>query len=154
MDENIRRLGALSVRVDRTNSVVRLAGRGNLSGWGIDLYRLESVNACVVGLGLADIDTEGKGDNLSNVSIGTEDADGNTQALSEQAHSLQALLVVGTTATNEDLDLVGDQLVLELLESTDNALEGSSDIGEVSNTTTDDQDLALGVRCAAGDKID
>jgi len=49
---------------------------------------------------------------------------------------------------------VADQLVLEVFEGTNNSLEGGSDVGEIGNTSTDNEDLALGVGCTAGDEID
>jgi hypothetical protein len=48
---------------------------------------------------------------------------------------------------------VGDKLVLELLEGPDDSLEGGSDIGEIGNTTSDNEDLSLRVRSTTGDQI-
>ena len=42
----------------------------------------------------------------------------------------------------------------EFFESTDYAFEGSSDVGEIGDTTTDDEDFALRVRCTMCDQID
>ncbi len=66
----------------------------------------------------------------------------------------EANLVVGTTATNEDLDAARNELLLVLLESADNALEGGSNVGKVGDTTTDDEDLALGTGSSAGNQVD
>lgn len=63
-------------------------------------------------------------------------------------------MVVRSSTANEDLDLMVDQLALEFLEGTNDALEGGSDVGEVGNTSTNDEDLALGVGCTAGDEVD
>jgi hypothetical protein len=115
---------------------------------------LQAINASVVGLGLADVDSKSEGNDVGNMSVGTEDTDGNTQRLAEKAHRLETLLVVGSSTTNEDPDLVGDQLVPELLEGADDTLEGGSDIGKVGNTSTDDEDLSLWVGGATSDKID
>lgn len=76
------------------------------------------------------------------------------ESLTEEAHGLETLLVVGSTATNEDADLVLLDAVLELLEGSDDTLEGSGDVGEVGDTTTDEEDLALGVRSTAGHEVD
>ena len=114
---------------------------------------LQAINTSMVGLGLADVDSKSKGNDVSNVGVGTEDTDRDTKGLSEKAHGLETLLVVGSSTTDKDLDLVGDQLVPELLEGADDTLEGGSNIGEVSNTSTDDEELSLGVRSAAGDEI-
>ena len=86
--------------------------------------------------------------------VGTEDADGNAQALTEETHGLETFLVVGTATADEDLDGVVDELVLVFLERTDDALEGSSDVGEVGDTTTNDEDLAIRVRSTTGDEVD
>jgi hypothetical protein len=50
--------------------------------------------------------------------------------------------------------VVVDELVLEFFEGTYDALEGGSDVGEVGNTSTDDEDLALGVGGTASNEID
>jgi hypothetical protein len=59
-----------------------------------------------------------------------------------------------TSSSNEDLDLVVDQRLLELLEGLDDTLESSSDVGEVGDTSSDDEDLALGVDVSSGDERD
>lgn len=154
MDEVVGSLGALAIGVDGSNNITGLICRGDLGRRGTRLDGLQAIEANVTGLGFAGIDSKSQGNNLSDVSVGTKDTDGDTERLAEKAHSLETLLVVGTTTTNEDLDLVGDQLVLELLEGANDTLEGGSDVGKVGNTTTNDEDLALGVRGAAGDEID
>lgn len=58
---------------------------------------------------------------------------------------LETLLVVGTSTTNPDLDLVLVQDGGNLTESADDTLEGGGNVGEVGNTTTDEEDLAVGV---------
>jgi hypothetical protein len=63
-------------------------------------------------------------------------------------------LVVRASATNEDFDLMRDQLDLELLESADDSLESRGNVGEIGDTTTDDENLAFRVRRATGDKVD
>jgi hypothetical protein len=47
-----------------------------------------------------------------------------------------------------------DQGGLVFLEGADDALESRCDIREVGNSTTDYQDLALGMRLAASDQVD
>jgi len=49
---------------------------------------------------------------------------------------------------------VSNQLTLELLESANNALEGSSNVREVGNATTNNKNFALGIWGTSGDKID
>ena len=46
-----------------------------------------------------------------------------------------------------------NQWVLEFLQSTDDTLEGSSDVCEVGNTTTDDENLSLGIGGTTSYKI-
>ena len=46
-----------------------------------------------------------------------------------------------------------DQRGLVLLESTDDALESRCDVGEVGDTTADDQNLAIRVRLATSDQV-
>jgi hypothetical protein len=46
-----------------------------------------------------------------------------------------------------------DQGGLVLLESADDALESRCDVGEVGDTTADDQDLAIRVRFATSDQV-
>ncbi len=154
VDKDVGGLGALSIGVDRANSVGRLAGGSYLRGRGVNLDRFEAVDSSIARLGLADINAEGEWHDLGDVCVGAEDTDGDTQALSEQAHGLETLLVVGTSTTHEDLDLVVDELALELFKSADDALEGGSNIGEVGNASSNDEDLALGVRSAASDQVD
>jgi hypothetical protein len=77
-----------------------------------------------------------------------------TKSLTEQTHGLESLLVVGTSTTNEDTDLVLLELELVLLEGGDDSLEGRSDVGEVGDTSTDDEELSLGVGSSTGHEVD
>ena len=154
VDDMVRRLRAFAIRVDRTNGIVALCDGGNLS-WGcIRLNGMKAINANVGGLGLADVNAKSEGYDLSDVCVWAKDADRDAQALTEETHGLETFLVVGSTSTNKDLDRVSDQLTLELLEGTDDALEGGSDVGKVGNTTTNDEDFALGVGSSASDEVD
>ena len=58
---------------------------------------------------------------------------------------MQRYLVVGTPSPDEDLDFKLLKLFLESLESRDDSLEGCSNVGEVGNSTADDQHFALGM---------
>ncbi len=49
--------------------------------------------------------------------------------------------------------IVGDEARLVLLQSTNDALECRSDIREIGNTTTDNENLALSVRCSTGHEV-
>ena len=76
-----------------------------------------------------------------------------TQAFTQQSHGLQTLLVIRTTTTNKDLDLVSDQASFVFLQGTNNALECGSNVGEVSDTATDDENLSIRVRRTSGDQV-
>ena len=62
-------------------------------------------------------------------------------------------MVVGTTTTNKDLDAVADQETLVLLQSAGDSLEYCGDVGEVGDTITDDEDLAIRTRLAASHQV-
>ena len=152
-DEKIRRLSTFSVRVDRSHSFAGLVRSGaSLGRWSIRLDRLEPINTNVR-LVFGRINTKSKRDDLGDVRVWAKHPDGYAQALSEQTHGFETLLVIRATTTNKDFDLVSDQLALELLESADNPFEGSGNVGKIGDTTTDDEDLSLGVRRATGDKV-
>lgn len=104
--------------------------------------------------GLLAGDAEGERDDLGNVGLRAVDLDLDAKGLSEEAEGLETLLVVRSTTTDEDLDLVVDERLLELLERLDDALEGGGDIGEVGDSTSNDEDLALGVDVATADEAD
>ena len=142
VDDLVVGLSALAVRANGTNGAV--LGGGDLSSSGLGgsrdgggrRDRVDSVlRLC--------LDTKSKRNDLSNVSVGTVNLDGYTEGLSQETHGLETLLVVGTTTTDVDADIVSDEAAAVLLEGADDALEGRSDIGEVGNATTDDEDFAL-----------
>jgi hypothetical protein len=87
------------------------------------------------------------------VGIGTKNADRNTKALAKEAHSFKTFLIIGATTANKNLDAVVNELILVFFESMDDTLEGSSNVGEVGNTTTDNEDLAIRARSSTGEKI-
>ena len=87
------------------------------------------------------LDTKREGDDGGDVSVRAIHLDFDSERLAKEAHGLETLLVVGTTTTNVDLDLVSDERSLVLLERTDDTLEGCRDVREVGNTTTNDQAL-------------
>lgn len=80
--------------------------------------------------------------------------DFDAESLAEETHGLEALLVVGSTAANKDANFVLLELVLVLLERLDDTLEGRGDVGEVGDTPTDDEELALGVGGAPSHEVD
>jgi hypothetical protein len=67
---------------------------------------------------------------------------------------LQTLLVVGAGTTDPDLDIVLDEERGDFPQGTDDTLEGRGDVGEVGNTTTDEEDLALGVLGSAEHEVE
>ena len=48
---------------------------------------------------------------------------------------------------------MGNQLIPKLLKGADNTLEGGSNIREVSDATTNDENLSLGIWVYTGDEI-
>lgn len=66
-----------------------------------------------------------------------------TKLLGGGLHVLKTLLVVGTGTTNPDLNVVLNQLSSVVAQGTDDTLEGAGNVGEVGNTTTNEQNLAL-----------
>jgi hypothetical protein len=67
---------------------------------------------------------------------------------------LKTLLVVGSGTTDPDLDLVLDKKGSDFSNCADNTLESGGDVGEVGNTTTDEENLALGVLRSTEHKIE
>ena len=65
------------------------------------------------------------------------------QLLADRLDVLETLLIVGTRTTDPDLDLVFDQLAADLSESSDDTLKCGRHVGEVGNTATDEENLAL-----------
>ena len=92
-------------------------------------------------------DTECKGNDLRDMSIWTIHFDGNTKRFTEETHRFQTFLIVWTTSTDVDADLVVDQRRLVFFKGANDALEGRGDVGEVGNTTT-------GARRATSREID
>ncbi len=84
------------------------------------------------------------------MSLRTKDLDWDAQTLSEKTHRLKTFLVVWTTTADEDFDLVVDEGIFVFLKGTDDTLEGSSNIGEVGDTTSDDKDFSFRIRLATG----
>jgi hypothetical protein len=152
-DEKIRRLSTFSVRVDGSHSITGLVNGGSLGRWSIRLDRPEPINTDVCCV-FSRVNTKSKRYNLGDVRVWTKDPDGYAQALSEQLHGSETLLIVRASSSNKDFDLVKYQLVLELLESADNTLEGPSNVGKIGDTSTNEENFSLGVRRATGDKVD
>lgn len=153
MYDLIAGLGALSVWVDGTDSGswFWLGDRSSLlgrraGGRGGDRLGDSSL--------VLRWNTEGERNDLGNVRVGPVDLDGHPEGLSEETHGFETFLVVWSTAADVDLDAVGNETCLEFLEGTDDTLESSSDVGEVSNTSTNDEEFALGVGSASSDQVD
>ena len=149
VNDLVLRLGATATGLDRTNggglrsSSLRSrgvrGGRREGSLWDVDAV------TC--------LDTQSEWNDLSDMSFGAVNLDRNTQRFAQQAHGLEALLVVWTTTTNVDFNLVVDERRLELRKGTNDTLESSSDVGEVGNTTANDQDLSFGVGLSTRNKV-
>lgn len=67
---------------------------------------------------------------------------------------LETLLVVGASTADPDLDVVLDEERCNFPQGADDTLEGGGDVGEVGNTTTDEEDLALGVLGSAEHEVE
>jgi hypothetical protein len=79
------------------------------------------------------------------VHLGAVDVHVEAELLADVLHVLETLLVVGTGTTDPDLDLVLVQGASNFPQGADDTLEGRGNVGEVGNTTTDEQHLALRV---------
>ena len=86
---------------------------------------------------------EGKGHDTGDVHLGAVDVHVETELLADALDVLETLLVVGTSTTDPDLDVVLDEEGCDLPEGADDTLESGSNVGEVGNTTTDEENLAL-----------
>ena len=150
VNDLVLRLGAAATRLDRTNGrVIRNSSprsRGIRGGRGEG--SLGDVDAVTC------LDAQSQGNDLSDMSFGAINLDRNTERLAQQAHGLETFLVVGATTADVDFNLVVDERSLELCKSPDDTLEGGGNVGEVSNTTADDQDLSLGVWLSTRNKIE
>lgn len=67
-----------------------------------------------------------------------------TKLITNVLDELEAFLVVGTGTTHPNLDVVLDKQRGNLSQGLDDTLERGGDIGEVGDTTTDEENLALG----------
>lgn len=75
--------------------------------------------------------------------LGAKDLGVEAELLGGGLHVLETLLVVGAGTADPDLDLVLNELGSKVAEGADDTLEGAGDVGEVGNTTADEEDLAL-----------
>ena len=91
---------------------------------------------------------------MCDVGLRTEDLNWDTQILSEKAHGFKTFLVVGTTTADEDSDLVRDKRAFVFLKGADDTLKCGSNIGEVSDTTADDENFPFRIRLATANEID
>ena len=126
-----------------------------------------------VGLGLLKLaGDEGERHDAADVHLGAEDVGVKTELLSRRLHVLETLLVVGTGTTDpdghvvlledgrnlEEIKLVGRSLprrhrgTTYLTQGADDTLERRRDVGEVGNTTTNEENLVLGL--AAEEKVE
>lgn len=76
------------------------------------------------------------------------------QLLANGLDVLETLLVVGTSTADPDLDLVLVQDGGNFAESTDNTLECGCNVGEIGNTTTNEENLALGAHGSAEHQVE
>lgn len=105
------------------------------------LYRLTSELLSAAGLPSAG--DEGQGHDTGDVHLGAEDLGVQAKFLGGSLHVLETLLVVGAGTADPNLDLVLVELLGVVAEGADDTLECAGDVGEVGNTTTNEEDLAL-----------
>jgi hypothetical protein len=86
---------------------------------------------------------ESQGNDTGDVHLRTKDLGVETEFLGSGLHVLETLLVVGTSTSDPDLDVVLNQLSGIVSEGSDDTLEGAGNVGEVGNTTADEENLAL-----------
>ena len=79
----------------------------------------------------------------TDVHLGAKDLGIETELLCRSLEVLETLLVVGTGTTDPDLSVVLDESLAVLPEGLDDTLESAGNVGEVGDTTTDEEDLAL-----------
>ena len=148
VDDLVLGLSTTTIRVDRADSRLITTNRSDLRRWG-DWLKMSRRR-----LGFRDIDPQSKRHDLGDMGVGTKDTDGNAKALTKEAHSLETFLVIGSAATDENLDIVADELVLVFFEGANDTLESSRNICKIGNTTTNDENLAIRTRSSPSDQID
>jgi hypothetical protein len=89
-----------------------------------------------------------------DVHLRAKDLGVKAELLCSGLHVLKTLLVVGTGTSHPDGDVVLDQLRGEVSQRSDDTLEGAGDVGEVGNTTTDEENLAILVLGSAEEKVE
>ena len=75
--------------------------------------------------------------------LGAVDVHVEAKLLADVLDVLETLLVVRSSTTDPYLDLVFDKEGCDFPQGADDTLEGGGDVGEVGNTTTDEENLAL-----------
>lgn len=88
---------------------------------------------------------EGQRNDTTDVHLRAVDVHVKTQLNTGGLDVLETLLVVRTGTADPDLDLVLDEDRGDITDGTNDTLESAGNVGEVGNTTTDEEDLTLGV---------
>ncbi|WDK10560.1 hypothetical protein CGRA01v4_01839 [Colletotrichum graminicola] len=104
--------------------------------------------------GLPPAGDESQRHNARDVHLRAEDLGVQTKFLSGGLHVLETLLVVGAGTTDPDLDFVLVELRGVVAEGANDTLECAGDVGEVGNTTTDEQNLARVVHGSAEHEVE
>ncbi len=103
------------------------------------LLSLELLNVAVLPLA----GDKGERNDTRDVHLGAKDLGVEAELLSSSLHVLETLLVVGAGTANPDLDLVLNEAGSKVAESPNDTLKGAGNVGEVGNTTADEENLAL-----------
>lgn len=97
---------------------------------------------------------EGERHDARDVHLGAEHVHVEAELLADALDVLETLLVVGAGTTDPDLDVVLDERGRDFPQGADDTLEGGGDVGEVGDTTTDEEDLAVGVLGGAEHEVE
>jgi hypothetical protein len=109
---------------------------------------------CAEFLDISLLALKGQRHDTRDVHLGAVDVHVEAELNADGLDVLQTLLVVGTSTADPDLDLVLNQDGGELADGANDTLESGGNVGEVGNTTTDEEDLALGVGGGAQHQIE
>mmetsp|Transcript_6072 Transcript_6072/g.14522 ORF Transcript_6072/g.14522 Transcript_6072/m.14522 type:complete len:454 (+) Transcript_6072:1966-3327(+) len=90
-------------------------------------------------------ETQGHWNDSANMRLRPVDADWQPQLLASALNQTQSFLIVGTSTTHPDLDIVRKNLLLKRLQCLYQPSEGRCNIGEICDTTSNNQYLAVWV---------
>ena len=107
--------------------------------------KTKSFHLCAEFLDVGLLALQGQRHDTADVHLGAVHVHVQTQLDTGGLDVLQTLLVVGAGTADPDLGLVLRKDGGNVADGADDTLEGAGNVGEVGNTTTNEEDLALGV---------